>query len=143
MWRLCHCSSLATPHPLYWLLGDLALTNHRARLILTQKLWLARLPSNQTAVYNLVGYLLSWNEGRVLLGTSLQSALGVWSDRACVRRMESRHHLWLCKVLVLGTTCLAGHMTPPTTSGDPRTDLIPGSSGCEHGVPSSQLCAVV
>ena len=114
-----HHRSLANPHPLYWLLGNLALTNHRVQVIFTQKLWLTRLPSNQSAVYNLIGYLMSWDEGRTLLGKSLQLALGVWSDGACVRRMESRHHLWLCKLLVLGTTCLASHMTTPTSSGDP------------------------
>ena len=105
------------PHPLYRLLGDLVLTNHRARLILTHKLWLTRLPSNQSAIYSLIGYLISWKEGRELLGKSLQSSLGVWSDRSCVRRMDARYHIWLCKLLVLGTTCLLPHMTTPTSSG--------------------------
>ena len=85
--------------------------------MLTHKLWLTRLPSNQSAVYTLIGYLSGWEEGRGLLVKSLQSALGIWSDGACVRRMESRHHLWLCQLLVLGTSCLAGHLTPPTASG--------------------------
>lgn len=116
---LYHHRSLASPHPLYQLLGDLALTNHRAQLILTHKLWLSRLPSNQSSIYNLIGYLISWEEGQVLLGKSLQSALGVWSDSACVRRMEGRQHLWLCQLLVLGTTCLSHHPAILASSGDP------------------------
>lgn len=118
------CSSLARPHPLFLLLGDLALTNHKARLVLTHKLWVTRLPSNQTAVYNLIGYLLSWEEGQLQLEKSLQSALEVWSDGACVRRMDSQHHLWLCKLLVLGTTCLASCMTTPTSSGSLLCPLL-------------------
>ena len=116
-YSLLPCSSLACPHPLYLLLGDLALTNQKARHVLTHKLWLSRLPSNEDAAYNLIGYLMSWGAGQELLGGSLKSVLGVWSDRGCVRRMEGRHHLWLCRLLVLATSCLSSHLTTPTSSG--------------------------
>ena len=77
------------------------------------------------AAYSLVGYLASWGEGLDLLGKSLQSALGVWSDSSCVRRMDSRQHLWLCRLLVLAATCLEDHMTQPVRSGDPLTIFYP------------------
>lgn len=120
------------PHPLYQLLGDMALTNQRAQLILTHKLWLSRLPSNCSAVYSLIGYLMSWQEGRVLLGKSLQSVLGVWSDSACVRRMEARHHLWLCRLLVLGTTSLSLHPARLASLGE-RGVGEEGREGCGEG----------
>ena len=112
-------SSLANPHPLYLLLGDLATTNQKARHVFSHKLWLARLPSNENAAYNLIGYLMSWEAGQDLLGQSLRSAMGVWSEGGAVRRMDGRQHMWLCRLLVLGTTCLASHLTPPTSTGDP------------------------
>ena len=112
-------SSLANPHPLYLLLGDLAMTNQKARHVFSHKLWLARLPSNENAAYNLIGYLMSWEAGQDLLGQSLRSAMGVWSEGGAVRKMDSRQHMWLCRLLVLGTTCLASHLTPPTSTGDP------------------------
>ena len=81
-------------------------TSHKACLVLTHKLWLAKVPSKPTAVYNLIGYLSSWEEGRQLLGKCLQTALGVWSDSSSLRRMDSRQHVWICKLLVLGAACL-------------------------------------
>jgi telomere length regulation protein len=108
--------SLANPHPLYLLLGDLATTNQKARHVFSHKLWLARLPSNENAAYNLIGYLMSWEAGQDLLGQSLRSAMGVWSEGGAVRRMDGRQHMWLCRLLVLGTTCLASHLTPPTST---------------------------
>ena len=119
-------SSLANPHPLYLLLGDLAVTNQKARLIFSHKLWLARLPNNENSAYNLIGYLMSWGAGQELLGGSLRSAMGVWSDGGSVRRMDSRQHLWLCRLLVLGTTCLSSHLTPPTSLGEISPGAEPG-----------------
>ncbi len=99
--------SLKAPTPLYHLLGDLPVTHHKGQFLFTQKLFLVKVPSSPQAVFTLVGYLSSSSPLRQLLGTALQSTLEVWSDGSALRHMDSRQHLWISKLLVLGMTCLS------------------------------------
>ena len=88
------------------MLGDLVLTNSKANFLLTHKLILVRVLSSQTAVCNLIGYLSACTASQCLLGKSLELALGVWSDGSALRHMDTKHHLWISKVIVLGVNCL-------------------------------------
>ena len=81
-------------------------TNQKAKFVFTHKLFLVRVPQSPLALHTLVGYLSSSKKGQELLGKSLQSVLGVWSDSSAIRHMDSRQHMWISKVIVLGVTCL-------------------------------------
>ena len=102
-------SSLLPSSPLVALIGRDILANHRAKLVLTHKLILVRIPSSPHAVHNILGYLAGSDSGREMLCRSLLSALEVWSDPTSIRHMDSRQHVWVSKVLVLGVTLLQGH----------------------------------
>lgn len=109
--QLC-TPSLAPPTPLYHLLGGLVSVSQRAKFLLTHKLVLVRVPSSSSsrefAAHNMFGYLLSVEEGGgELVGTTLLSALGVWSDSSALRHMDERQHLWISQVIVLAAACLS------------------------------------
>ena len=91
------------------MLGTDILSNHKARLVLSHKLILVRVPSSPSTLHNLLGYLAGSAVGRELLGKALQSALEVWSDGTAVRHMDVRQHLWISRVLVLGVLLMTGH----------------------------------
>ena len=40
------------------------------------------------------------------MGKSLQSLLGVWSDASALRHMDTRQHMWITQLVILGMTCL-------------------------------------
>lgn len=58
--------------------------------------------------------------------TSLQSSLEVWSDSSALRHMDSRQHLWISKLLVLGVTCLSDSHLAPVKPGE----CVSGDSDC-------------
>ena len=108
--------------PLRWLLGDLVPSSQRGSFLLTHKLPLMKVPSSPYAVFTLVGYLAGCSEGEEdgVLGKTLQSVLGVWSDASALRHMDLRQHLWLSRVTVLGVACLSARQ---------RARLKPGERG--------------
>ena len=114
--------SLLPMCPLRWLLGDLVPSSQRANFLLAHKLPLMKVPSSSHAVFTLVGYLAgcSKEEEEGVLGKTLQSVLGVWSDASALRHMDLRQHLWLSRVTVLGVACL---------SAGQRAKLKPGERG--------------
>lgn len=103
------CSSVHPSSPLAALIGRDILADRKAKLVLTHKLILVRVPSNPSAAHNLLGYLAGSIAGRELLGKSLQSVLEVWSDATAIRHMDARQHLWISRVLVLGVVLMVAH----------------------------------
>ena len=87
--------------------------------------------STQPAVlYNIAGYLLSWEGGREELVQALGQVVRVWCDRSAMQHSPLVQHLYISEALVLFATCAAersegqlnqmGVSTPAPLSTDMR-----------------------
>ncbi len=99
-----YCRSLLDSSPFLSLIGrDFLTGNHRAKLILTHKLLLVRVPSSpHHALYTLLGAMAASHNALPHLRKSVGAALGVWSDATSIRHMDTRQHVWISQIVVLG-----------------------------------------
>lgn len=86
---------------------DFLTENHRARLILTHKFLLVRVPSSpHHALFTLLGCMATSHNALPFLRKSVGAVLGVWSDPTSIRHMDRRQHVWISKIVVLGVSLL-------------------------------------
>lgn len=97
------CRSLLADCPLYRLIGDLPLSNHHCKYILTHKYFLVRPPAQPQSI---IGYLASSQKRIPLLIEALKSCLSVWSSCSSLRHMSDQQHLRISSLIVLAITCV-------------------------------------